>query len=34
VVVPAGLPAGDALVVALLGNAESQPGAYITVSGQ
>jgi len=34
VVVPAGLPAGDALVVALLGNAKSQAGAFITASGQ
>src|SRR5579884_1406338 len=32
VVVPAGLPAGDALVVALAGNSETQPGAFITIS--
>ena len=34
VVVPAGLPAGDALVVALLGNTETQLSAFITASGQ
>lgn len=34
VVVPAGLPAGDALVVALLGNAETQLSTFITATGQ
>jgi uncharacterized protein (TIGR03118 family) len=32
VVVPAGLAAGDASVVAFVGNAESQPGAFISIS--
>ena len=31
-VVPTGLPAGDALVVALSGNFESQPGAFLTIA--
>jgi uncharacterized protein (TIGR03437 family) len=34
VVVPPGLPAGDALVVALLGNTETQLSAFITAAGQ
>lgn len=34
VVVPTGLSAGDALVVALLGNSETQLSTFITVSGQ
>jgi uncharacterized protein (TIGR03118 family) len=31
ITVPAGLPAGDAAVIATLSNGETQPGAYITI---
>jgi uncharacterized protein (TIGR03437 family) len=32
VTIPAGLPAGDATVIATLSNGETQPAAYITIA--